>query len=567
MGGFIKGVLVGVVSFGVGFVVLSIVIPVEPEVTNTAPAPVLVSPARDEVGAPQEALPEPMPQTLSEPTPDTAPLVTAVNAEDVTPVQEVQAVAPVADTPPPVPASEPSAPEEATDGLADVPPAHTSLMPDSIVVTDPSTVSRDSAVVPVDAADVVAPPAPATEGTAEVAVTLTPGGNVDAQVESQEPMPPATEAVPATVPATVPAIVPETVFVPETSVSDAPAPAPAAAQTPTTLPLRPDLPVMEATEPATVLSPVPATDIPALPTLEIRPEPVAPQDLPRVEAMPSGAPGVSVRRGVTSEPDTPSIQPARRIEGVTVGRLPRIGDSPDVAIDADSDTELAPQELAPAYLRNAAMPDVEPGTRPMGVVLIEAPHAEAALLDLPFQATIAMDPYDPDGPRRAAAYRMAGHDIALLAMGVPELANAQDIETILQVWLQAYPNVAALMDVAQNGVGARRALANNLASKLAQDGYGVIALHSGLDAFLQAAREAGLASASVYRVLDDGEQGLVTIRRLLDRAAFEAERNTRILVAGSAANVDTLTVLTDFAEGQGRSGVSLVPGSAVLRPN
>ncbi|MCB1407380.1 MAG: divergent polysaccharide deacetylase family protein, partial [Rhodobacteraceae bacterium] len=299
----------------------------------------------------------------------------------------------------------------------------------------------------------------------------------------------------------------------------------------------------------------------------------APQALPRVQPMPSGAPSVSVRRGILSgdpDPEPDGAAPRNRtVAGVTVGRLPTIGapvdDAPPTQATAapDPGDDVTVADL-PAYRRYAAAAEFAPEARRLGVVLIDAPTAEAALLELPFPVTVAMDPYDPDAPRRATAYRLAGHDVVLLAAGVPPLATATDIAVTLRVWTQTFPEIVGLMDVPLNGIGSHRALAREMAGMLVPEGLAVIALRGGLDAFLQSAEEAGLARASVYRALDDGGRNAVTIRRLIDRAAFEAQRSDGIIVSGSADSAETIEMLIGFADGRGRGGVVLVPASAVL---
>jgi hypothetical protein len=219
----------------------------------------------------------------------------------------------------------------------------------------------------------------------------------------------------------------------------------------------------------------------------------------------------------------------------------------------------------PAYLRNAARVDLEPGAPRLGIVLTDAPGAEAALVALPFAVTVAIDPYAEGAPERAATYREAGHEVVLLATGFPALAMPSDIAVILDAWARQFPRVIGLMDPAENGVADSRPLARELALMLEPQGFGVIARRNGFDTFLQAARSAGLAAAGLYRTLDDAGQGAITIRRLIDRAAFEAERQSSILIAGSAGNADTLAALIAYAT-DGRGAVPLVPASAVLTP-
>ncbi|PVH29677.1 divergent polysaccharide deacetylase family protein [Pararhodobacter oceanensis] len=298
--------------------------------------------------------------------------------------------------------------------------------------------------------------------------------------------------------------------------------------------------------------------------------------MPQVRRMPGGSADVAVRRGLSGGTAGGSVAGSAGAEaptaGVRIGRLPSIGRSTesDLADAADAQaTEAAdaitPSETTdlPAYQRYAAEVSLAPGANALGVVLIEDPMAEAALTALPLPVTLAMDPADPDGPRRAAAYRAAGHEIALLAQGIPEGATPADIEVTLQVWMRDFPQVVALIDVAEGGIASRRLIARDLALMLAPEGYGVIALRSNLDAFGQAAQAAGLATASVYRRVDGAGQSAIRIRRMIDRAGFEAQRSAGILIVGSAGNPDTLEALRNFAQASAR-GVVVTPASAVL---
>ncbi len=567
MGGFIKGIVVGLVSFALGFAVLSVVIPVVPETTSARDAEhgeSVQSEAESAVIRDQRVVPANGPAAATEAasdvdTPPTEPLAIAEPA-----VMEN-------------PQTDPSEPTETTllprampdrvarqegSGVDQVAPQDTQIAEENAPQSEEqdafSTSGHDADPRDVDPVALATESAPDAVVDNSAIASTAPALPVqdDLTEASEDPVGAVASGAPAdgaasavAQDAALEALIPETLAeVPES-------PAPEA--------VSPDLAATTAeAAPAAPIQPVPATNPPELPLLDLTPDAVAPQDLPRVEAMPSGAPGVSVRRGGASTDAPQSTGITRAVEGVTVGRLPSIGADPQATPEAAQ----APEDDQPAYRRNAAFPEHAPETWPMGVVLTESPAAEAALLALPFQVTIAMDPYDPDGPRRAVAYRAAGHDIALLAMGVPARATSQDLETILQVWFQAYPGIVALMDVPQGAIGRQRALADELATMLAADGYGMIALRDGLDGFVQAARQSGVASASIFRMLDDRGQGAVTISRLLDRAAFEAERSSGILVAGSAANPDTIAALTQFADGFGRRGVSLVPASAMLSP-
>lgn len=218
----------------------------------------------------------------------------------------------------------------------------------------------------------------------------------------------------------------------------------------------------------------------------------------------------------------------------------------------------------PAYLRYAAYVDLGQDQSAVGVALLDGPGGVEALTDFPISVTVVVDPFQSDAQPRAAAYRLAGHEVALLATGVPPLATPGDMAQIWEVWRAQFPEMVAVMDLAQNGVAQNRETARFLAELLAQDGQGAISQRPGVDGFLSAARAQDLASASVYRVIDDAGQSVATMRRLLDRAAFEAQRQPGVLVLGRADNADTLDVLRQFALSPGRDGVVLAPASAIL---
>lgn len=309
----------------------------------------------------------------------------------------------------------------------------------------------------------------------------------------------------------------------------------------------------------------PSPDAPALQQDAARPvtppAAPAPETLPRVAPMPSGTPGVSVRRG--GDEAGARLAP---VEGVTLGRLPRIGGDPAPRPDPDGapESETGFDLSLPAYLRYGAPIEAIGAARPLGVLLFEEASAEDALIGLSMPVTLAMDPFDPDAPRRAQAYRAAGHEIALLARNIPPGATPSDLAVTLDAFFRGFPETVALVDVTTDPIASSRVLARDLSLMLEPDGYGVIARRRGLDAFLGAAHDAGLAATGIYRVIDESGQSAVTMRRLIDRAAFEAGRSDGILIAGSAANPETLQVLSDWAQEGARDGVTMVPASSVL---
>ena len=167
-------------------------------------------------------------------------------------------------------------------------------------------------------------------------------------------------------------------------------------------------------------------------------------------------------------------------------------------------------------------------------------------------------PGDPGAPARAAAYRDAGHEVALLAQGFPRLADASDVLVTLTAWQALFPEALALMDVPVNGLGAQRDLARDVAAMLAPAGMGAIALRDGVDALMSAARAEGVPALSLYRTIE--AESDIALRRMIDRAAFEAARRDGVVIAANAADPGVLEALAEPLRG----GVVLAPVSALM---
>jgi len=309
------------------------------------------------------------------------------------------------------------------------------------------------------------------------------------------------------------------------------------------------------------------------------PEPEAPSEpAPPPDVAPDTAPVVPpVLRAV---PTSPGLD--RAVEGVTVGRLPSIGRAP--ATEERATEEPAPREPAdaaagtapqtasglpplPARERNAAAYDPAPGPL-FAVILLDAPAdpgAEAAIVGLPMPVAVALDPHDPDAPRRARAYRAAGHEVLIVLTGLPMGATASDLEVTFDAWFRALPEAVALMESPEGGFQGNRGMAQAIMPFLNADGYGLITFERGLNPVQQSAASAGVASTSVFRVIDGDDENQFVIRRYLDRATFRAQQEGRVVVVGRAANPETIDGLIGWRM-EGRAGqVAIVPVSATLR--
>lgn len=613
MGGFVKGIGVGLASFALGFVVLSVAVPVDPGPAPSAgEEPVELIGAAPEAADPAPAIPQAAPaQAEAVPAPPSTPAMPAATGSEAPermqaltamPTEASAPPAPPIDTPTEAqatlsavtPVTTPAAPEAPAMPGSDGAPTATLAAPTGMAVapsaspTPPADTPSDPNAALAALAPVATPPAPeapvlpGADGTAAPAMTAPQLPAAEAGLPAAPPadspsdsaalarIVPVAPVTATALPAGEPLLTgPDAVAAPEVEApADETPAAPEAEATPTRR-----LPPVAQDETLAFVPPVPEPSAPQEPAAPGLPAPVIAPAVPRGEPLlPGAAPerppvstlpgqvaGVIVGRGTLGDDS------AVRRGGVQMaGRLPTIGESSAEVPAAAS--PVAP-DARPAVERFAAQPALGADQVPLGVVLIDEPAAETAILALPVPVTVALDPYDPEAPRRAAAYRAVGHEIALQAMRVPQLATPSDLETLIDGWHRAFPEAMAVIDVPVNGLGANPALARNVAAMLASEGYGAIALRDGLDAFLQASRGAGLRAASVYRVIESDDQSEFTIRRLIDRAAFEALRQPAVVIAAAASDRDTMRELTDFAEGAGRAGVGLAPVSAVLNRN
>lgn len=553
MNGFIKGLLSGTVAFGAGFAVLSVLVPVQPSsqlpsrpdpVTQTpppVPAPPLAPPLASESGGGASLARDTRP--ASDPVAgadrDTALDLAAELAAALRPARtddspdtsetgDTTADGTTATAPQPVPdtaaAPEPAeippapAPAPAATTAQDQPAPAPDQAPPALAMPQPDLTAPDSAPQPARSV-ASAPPLPLVQmmprwtppSEAEMALLLPPD---DAPPAPQQVLP-----VPAAEPDTAP---------PDSS--------------------DPGLPGPDAPDPDTPATDAPAADAAPQPA-PAEPAPVAPA--PQTDPAPR-----PVVRAV------PGIAPTERVvEGVVTGRLPSIGQPATDAAPAP-DALADPADL-PAWQRHAAAAPLS-GLPLFGVVLIDAPQAEAALLALPFAVSLALDPADPDAARRAAAYRAAGHEVLILAEGLPAQAQPADIEVTFAAWLATLPESVAVIDPPEGALAGSRVLAQAVMPHLLADGHGLVTLSRGLNPALQAARAAGVPAASLFRLIDGGDESRVTIRRFLDRALFEAQQQGRVAVLGRAAHGETLAALVAWRMELRAGQADVVPISALL---
>ena len=311
----------------------------------------------------------------------------------------------------------------------------------------------------------------------------------------------------------------------------------------------------------TLLTPAPAPAEPTPPpmlVLDPAPEPapaaVPPEPVPEAPALPK----------VLHQPETlaPNLGLTKSADGVTIGRLPSIADP---ALPADPATATPAADTRPIAQYAAAFSN-DLGKPLFAVLLVDNGAADldrAKLAALPFPVSFVIDPLDPGAAAAAAIYRAAGKEVVMLAAGIPAGAVASDLEQTFQANAAVLPQAVAVMDIGAAGFQDNRPLASMVVPVIKDQGRGLVTFDAGLNAADQVARREDVPAAVIFRDLDADGEDTPLIRRYLDRAAFKAAQEGRVVVVGTT-RPETIAALMEWAV-EGRSAaVALAPISAAL---
>ena len=151
----------------------------------------------------------------------------------------------------------------------------------------------------------------------------------------------------------------------------------------------------------------------------------------------------------------------------------------------------------------------------------------------------------------------------MLATGIPEGATPGDLEQTFQSLAATLPEAVGVIDQAAGGFQGNRPLATQVVPILTAQGRGLVTFDAGLNAADQEARRAALPSAMVFRRLDAEGEATATIRRYLDRAAFKAAQEGRVVVLGDT-RPETVAALLEWAVEGRAASVALAPITAVM---
>ena len=330
----------------------------------------------------------------------------------------------------------------------------------------------------------------------------------------------------------------------------------------------------------------PAADLP--PVSGSPPPPLTPEEM-AILAKPAAVPAITPDQGLpdvivlteAADPAKPSIlkkpvplkpTPSLAAKGqvpATEG-LPKIVPVPPTPAP---ETASAPEAVvplpddAPPIDRFARPFDNVAGKPLFAVVLIDTGDPQidrAALAAIPFPVTFALDPTAPESALAASIYRAAGQEVVMLATGLPAGATAADLEVSFGAHEAALPEAVAVLDLEAGGFQADRPLSTLVVPVLKGQGRGLLSWDRGLNAASQVARREGLRSGVIFRRLDGEGEPVAQMRRYLDRAAFKAAQDGRVIVAGET-RANTVQALLEWAVEGRASSVALAPLTAVLR--
>jgi hypothetical protein len=533
---FVTGIVLGGVVAGAGLAIVSQIAPLgsgqAPEVAELAtPEPAAADPG------PEVTAPAPLPEIAA--TGAEAPPAAAADPQGLTAPEgeaDEPLLRPMANDSPPPAAVVPdlTAPEPAVDA----PTAETAPAAEAAGAAE-VTLAEEPAAAEAAVSEQVAPELVVPEQVGGAEGAQSPASDAPALSETPAATAPAAEGDAAASPTTEPAVT-------EPAVTEAPA-----AEAPVA-----EAPVAEAPVAEAPVAEAPATEVPAM-------------EAPATEA-PSAEGSAEAGLAEVAEAPPSTLQPEgllseKTVEGVTTGRLPSIG-AAETAEPADPAPEAAPLADGPP-LRRFARAFENPSAKPLFAILLvddggpDVPRNDLAAL--PFPVSFVLDPMSPGAAAAAAIYRAAGQEVVMSATNIPKGATASDLEQSFAGIEGVLPEAVALIDTPVAAFQNDRKLAAEVVTLLADQGRGLVTYDRGLNAADQVARREGLASATIFRSLDDDGEDAPLIRRYLDRAAFKAAQEGEVAVIGTA-RAETITALMEWAVEGRAASVALAPVTALM---
>jgi uncharacterized protein len=125
------------------------------------------------------------------------------------------------------------------------------------------------------------------------------------------------------------------------------------------------------------------------------------------------------------------------------------------------------------------------------------------------------------------------------------------------------PEAVGVVDQEVDGFQGNRTLATQVLALVADQGRGLISWDKGLNAAAQVAQREGVRNAVIFRSMDSADEKSAVIRRYLDRAAFKAAQDGRVVVEGQT-RPETVKALLEWAVEGRAATVAFAPATAVM---
>lgn len=607
----IVGLLSGAVLSVVVLSAVSLMLPLPPRM---APQPAAPRPVANVAGSPETGTAPKLPAGDS----GAAPEVAATPAPKAAPA-EAGAPAAGQTTPPPAATTEaaqapaaPAAEPAPTASAGSAPSGPTAPAAPAVQPADTGVAAGQGAAQPqVSSAAALAPAAPAPESA-----PAAPGSQIADAVPAAPPYAPAAPAGHAGVPTAPvnPTVQPGMVgTAPGVQGQAQPEGVPAAVPSTSGVPAETPLPVVAGQarqdRPAVVegRAPVPQPAVPAAPSAASSGAggavasvvvPKAPGSGPVILNQP-GAPAAPGQAGdappAGQTAATPAARPAvtilkpsqpqagfHSVPGVKVNRLPQVGSAsgeaklPGVKVGSLPGKAATPggsgaaraapaaEATQPPIVRNA-VPAQNPDAKPeLAVILIDDGATtldRSALAASPLPVSFAIDPTAAQAGDWATTYYGGGHEVLLKATAIPRLATPSDLNVTFSAYFRAAPEAVGVIDLAHGGFQDNRLMAQRVVAILAGDGYGLVTYRRGLNAAAQVAATTGIEAAQITGATVRTDRG--GLQRLLDRAAFRAAQEGKVVVAVPASSA-VLATIDAWSKGMRGRSVALVPVTAVM---
>ena len=267
--------------------------------------------------------------------------------------------------------------------------------------------------------------------------------------------------------------------------------------------------------------------------------------------------------------DTPITLPQVN-SGVVTNRLPSVGGASVLVTPAPEGTSPEAVAVDPSGLGalRAFSTKVEgtDGKTLFGVILIDSgkdgiPREDLMKLSVP--VTIAIDPTTPDAARIMAEYRQAGMEVIAIANELPTASSPSDVAVAVEAYFAILSESVGILDPLDARIQSNRTLLQPVLGAIRNSGHGLVTYDRGLNTAQQAARREDIPAATVFRVLDADQEDSPKIKRYLDRAAFNANRDGSVVVVGRSYP-ETVKAIVEWVLEKKEAGIAMVPVSSVM---